>query len=341
MVPWVYFGSSLSAFCWHIEDHALYSVNYLHKGASKIWYGVPSSRSADFEAAMADAFPKLFKNDPSLLHRLVTHLSPVELKWRGVPVYRYPSRESRWMNGCGCRIEHKPGSFVITFPRGYHGGFNCGWNCAEAVNFAPPDWLPYGSDIINRYRSLRRPTTFSHDCLLIRIVSSLESEGLDPLAVKFAVGELKVRQKAEAKQKAPAVKIGISKEQRMSGGKGCMRNGVWTDSADKDCEVCKCDLYLSAVVSPSKPGTCVCPEHASYFSADRIFIYRYDRLSISMLELFTRYTSSEIDKLIDEARLKFPDSDQYIKRALKRSHKTCKNSTTAFMRQGPFRRHRF
>lgn len=43
MVPWLYVGSCLSAFCWHVEDHALYSVNYLHLGAPKVRFW-PGSR---------------------------------------------------------------------------------------------------------------------------------------------------------------------------------------------------------------------------------------------------------------------------------------------------------
>ena len=39
MVPWLYVGSCLSAFCWHVEDHALYSVNFLHMGAPKVGGG--------------------------------------------------------------------------------------------------------------------------------------------------------------------------------------------------------------------------------------------------------------------------------------------------------------
>ena len=39
--PFAYIGSSGSSFTWHVEDMDLYSINFLERGAPKVWYCVP------------------------------------------------------------------------------------------------------------------------------------------------------------------------------------------------------------------------------------------------------------------------------------------------------------
>lgn len=125
-VPWMYVGMCFATFCWHNEDHWSYSTNYLHWGEPKTWYGVPGSYAETFEATMRKAAPELFQSQPDLLHQLVTIMNPNILMNAGVPVYR---------------TDQNAGEFIITFPRAYHAGFNQGYNFAEAVNFAPADWV--------------------------------------------------------------------------------------------------------------------------------------------------------------------------------------------------------
>lgn len=42
------------------------------------------------------------------------------------------------------QITQEAGEFMITFPYGYHAGFNHGFNCAESTNFATRRWINYG-----------------------------------------------------------------------------------------------------------------------------------------------------------------------------------------------------
>lgn len=55
----------------HVEDHHLYSLNYLHWGEPKVWYGVPGSRATSLEVAMRKHLPDLFEEQPDLLNELV------------------------------------------------------------------------------------------------------------------------------------------------------------------------------------------------------------------------------------------------------------------------------
>ncbi|VDP03392.1 unnamed protein product [Soboliphyme baturini] len=125
-VPWVYVGMCFSTFCWHTEDHWSYSINYLHWGEPKTWYGISGLDAVEFECAMKRIAPELFDSQPDLLHHLVTIINPQLLIEHGVKVYS---------------VMQCAGEFVVTFPRSYHAGFNQGYNCAEAVNICPSDWV--------------------------------------------------------------------------------------------------------------------------------------------------------------------------------------------------------
>lgn len=47
--PMLYIAMMFSWFAWHVEDHDLHSLNYLHIGAAKTWYGVPREAAVAFE----------------------------------------------------------------------------------------------------------------------------------------------------------------------------------------------------------------------------------------------------------------------------------------------------
>jgi len=87
MVPWLYVGMLFSSFCWHVEDHLFYSVNYCHWGEAKTWYAVPARGAEAFEAAFKAVMPELFAAQPDLLLQLVTMLNPRTLQVPPPPAF--------------------------------------------------------------------------------------------------------------------------------------------------------------------------------------------------------------------------------------------------------------
>ena len=127
---YLYLGMWKASFAWHLEDVDLYSINYIHFGAPKQWYSISQADARRFEAAMRNVWPSDAKNCDQFLRHKTYLISPQLLQ----------SQYNIKVN----RLVHHEGEFVITFPYGYHSGYNLGYNCAESVNFATESWLEYG-----------------------------------------------------------------------------------------------------------------------------------------------------------------------------------------------------
>lgn len=127
--PYIYFGMWKASFSWHTEDMDLYSINYLHFGASKTWYAIPPSHGHDFEALANRLFPKNSRLCNVQLRHKVAMISPEVLRKNNIPFVQ-TTQEAR--------------EFIITYPFGYHAGYSHGFNSAEAVNYATERWIQYG-----------------------------------------------------------------------------------------------------------------------------------------------------------------------------------------------------
>jgi len=157
----LYVGMMFSWFAWHVEDHDLHSLNYMHYGAPKTWYAVPRDAALAFEEVVRvhgyggevnslETF--------AMLGDKTTVMSPQVLVDSGIPC---------------CRLVQNAGEFVVTFPRAYHSGFSHGFNCGEASNIATPEWLRVAKEAAVRRASINRPPMVSHYQLLYELALSL------------------------------------------------------------------------------------------------------------------------------------------------------------------------
>ncbi|KAL6503710.1 hypothetical protein OROGR_025633 [Orobanche gracilis] len=280
LVPWLYVGMCFSSFCWHVEDHHLYSINYMHWGAHKMWYGVPRSHALQLEAAMRKHLPNLFEEQPDLLHKLVTQLSPSVLRSEGVPVYR---------------CVQNPGEFVLTFPRAYHAGFNCGFNCAEAVNVAPVDWLPHGQNAVELYREQGRQTSISHDKLLFGAArEAVKANWECNLLRKYDSNNLRWKEvcgKDGIVSKTLKTRVEMERVRRdflCKSSQTLKMESSFDAHSERECCVCLFDLHLSAAgCHHCSPQKYACLNHAKQLCScswsAKFFLFRYDLNELKML----------------------------------------------------------
>ncbi|XP_067622183.1 lysine-specific demethylase 5 [Eurosta solidaginis] len=276
--PWMYVGMCFAAFCWHNEDHWSYSINYLHWGEPKTWYGVPGFWAEQFEETMKQAAPELFASQPDLLHQLVTIMNPNILMNNGVPVYR---------------TDQNAGEFVITFPRAYHAGFNQGYNFAEAVNFAPADWLKMGRECVNHYSVLRRFCVFSHDELVCKMA-------LEPAKLTFGIAtacyiDMAEMVDSEKKLRKSLLEWGVTRAERKA--------FELVSDDERHCQECNTTCFLSAV-------SCECTKSI-------VCLRHYTVLCDCLPEhhtLLYRYTLDEMPLMLQKLKAKAQSFERWLSR---------------------------
>ncbi|KAJ6717646.1 LYSINE-SPECIFIC DEMETHYLASE ELF6-RELATED [Salix purpurea] len=183
--PMVYIGMLFSWFAWHVEDHELHSMNFLHIGSPKTWYSVPGDYVFAFEEVIRtkayggniDRLAAL-----SLLGEKTTLLSPEAIISSGIPC---------------CRLVQNPGEFVVTFPRAYHVGFSHGFNCGEAANFGTPQWLKVAKEAAVRRAAMNYLPMLSHQQLLYLLTMSFVSRVPRSLLPGARSSRLRDRQREE------------------------------------------------------------------------------------------------------------------------------------------------
>ncbi|KAK1363230.1 hypothetical protein POM88_038791 [Heracleum sosnowskyi] len=181
--PMVYMGMMFSWFAWHVEDHDFHSLNYMHMGDAKTWYGVPSDAAIAFEEVIRNhgyEGQKNFISTYETLAQKTTVMSPEVILNAGIPC---------------CRLVQNAGEFVVTFPRAYHSGFSHGFNCAEASNIATPEWLKFARKAAIRQASINFPPLVSHNQLLYNI--ALSSSSRVPMSVEPRSSGLKERKNGD------------------------------------------------------------------------------------------------------------------------------------------------
>ncbi|KAH7547879.1 hypothetical protein JRO89_XS14G0031500 [Xanthoceras sorbifolium] len=183
--PMVYIGMLFSWFAWHVEDHELHSMNFLHTGAAKTWYAVPGDFAFAFEEVIRDeAYSGNIDQLAALalLGEKTTLVTPEVIVASGIPC---------------CRLVQNPGEFVVTFPRAYHAGFSHGFNCGEAANFGTPQWLKVAKEAAVRRAAMNYLPMLSHQQLLYLLTMSFVSRVPRSLLPGARSSRLRDRQKEE------------------------------------------------------------------------------------------------------------------------------------------------
>jgi len=244
--PWMYLGMLFASFAWHVEDNHLFSINYMHEGKPKSWYGVPADHADAFEEYVSKTYKDASKD---ILRGLSLWIAPASFLRSGVKVVH---------------TLQEAGHFIVTMPRAYHSGFSHGFNIGEAVNFATVDWVPAGVKCCHMYHrsddhESTRHSVINCDLLMYRLARAVIHQ-TDPYTWKDL---------PESACSALQEWLCLTVQEDLKNRKELMDKGVKVyemtgsveDEEFRECKVCKVSSFAAVLICSCKHDQTVCLRH--------------------------------------------------------------------------------
>ncbi|ODM89757.1 Protein Jumonji [Orchesella cincta] len=288
-VPTLHVSMLFTSYCWYRDPHGLPWVEYIHSGASKIWYSVASIHGQLFRKALTKLMPLQCKNKKLWLPSDSAMVPPELLIENGVPLVR---------------AVQNPGEFLVVFPKSYTSAICAGYLVSESVCFAPPMWLKSCMETFKEsvthlirqdIRESREPPVFPVEKLLLSIVrdnkvSTQVIKMAAPLAEKVITEELSLRKKLQSMGVSFGGKLnkndsgkGISKKKRPS-----------TEEEYEQCNTCNYILQMSLVRNDRTDFVTCLPHAIQHLSRHKA--------QIKKCTLLCEETQEELESLLQTAK---------------------------------------
>ncbi|KAK2197060.1 bifunctional JmjC domain/JmjN domain [Babesia duncani] len=139
-------------------------LKYIQTTIPGVWYIIPSCHASRMEALLKNYIAN--ESEAFAIYSLRVQIPIDVLLANNITVYRLVQRENE---------------FVFVWPRTFHAGLNAGYNCNEACNIAPPNWVGMGYKSLLNYKFARKTCLPFYSIIMNAVARYVEIgvEGLD------------------------------------------------------------------------------------------------------------------------------------------------------------------
>ncbi|GFY59248.1 hypothetical protein TNIN_219173 [Trichonephila inaurata madagascariensis] len=297
-IPTLHVGMLFTTGCWYRDPHSFPWIEYLHTGASKIWYGIPANGCEKFRNAMKKIVPEYCTNKPLWLPSDTAMVPPELLVQHGASL---------------SRTIQNSGQFVVIFPESFTSTICCGYCVSESVYFAPTMWLDLAVKAFLDIKNSCESPAFSLERLLFSIGNDPKPpfktylktlEKILPMIENIRQHELNLRSQLtelglKQFERLPLVEVREKKKKSKN----------IEEETEQECEICHTPCYVSMVLYPSEESI-YCLPHA---------IEHIPKKNLKSCKL--KYTYNEVLYPSEESIYCLPHAIEHIP---KKNLKSCK-----------------